>query len=195
MADLVRKAELFDQLARVGKWQPLASAGTRQRVALAGLVALALLALGEAAPAAFPVEVRIEGHGPFLQVAVDGQDHALSAVLGPGWRGIDLDAPGPIGREYQIDGSDTTSTDDRDPAIIDALLDTPLYRIDAWLRDESSYSRWERVRVVDLATGQQVPTGTATALPDDFRIAAETPLPQALTQDHDAVFAPLLSVC
>ncbi|MCA1644681.1 MAG: hypothetical protein LC797_04135 [Chloroflexi bacterium] len=108
---------------------------------------------------------------------VDGQPHTLSSVLGPGWRGISLEQPGPLEREYQIDGSDTTSNDDRDPSFIGGLLDSPLYRIDAWLRDESSYSRWERVRVVDLSTGQPVPG--ERVLPDDFRIEAVLRRPEA----------------
>src|SRR5947209_1854682 len=89
---------------------PLSAAHPRpRRVVLAGLVALALLALGEAAPAAFPVLVSIEGHSSFIKVTVDGQAHTLSSVIGPGWRGVRFEQPGPLEREYQIDGSDTTS--------------------------------------------------------------------------------------
>jgi len=123
------------------------------RLIVAGLVALALLALGEQAPAAFPVHVTIEAHGAALQVSVDGQSHLLSSQLGGGWRGVALEQPGPAEREYQIDGSDTTATDDRDGAFITGLLSTPLYRVDAWLRDEGSYSRWEHLSVVDLSGG------------------------------------------
>ncbi len=158
----------------------------RLPLVVAGLVALALLSLGEAAPAALPVEVSIEGHGSFLQVTVDGQEHALSSVIGPGWHGISLEQPGPLEHEYQIDGSDTTSSDDRDPSLIDALLDSPLYRFDSWLRDESSYSRWERVRLVDLATGQLMASGATgqavpagSVLPDDFRVEAALRRPEA----------------
>jgi hypothetical protein len=145
-----------------------------------------LLALGEAAPAAAPVDISIEGHGAFLHVTVDGQEHALSSVLGPGWRGISLEQPGPLEREYQVDGSDTTSSDDRDPTFIGALFDSPLYRVDSWLRDESSYSRWERVRIIDLQTGQEVVSASPGplvpahgALPTDFRIEAALRRPEA----------------
>ena len=98
-------------------------------------------------------------------------------MLGPGWRGISLEQPGPLQREYQVDGSDTTSTDDRQPLVISDLLDSPLYRFDAWLRDESSYSRWERVRLVDLATGQAV--DTSSSVPNDFRLDAVLRRPEA----------------
>ena len=145
-----------------------------------------MLALGEAAPAAFPVEVSIEGRGTVLQVTFDGQTHTFSSVLGPAWRGISLEQPGPLEREYQVDGSDTTSNDDRDPFFIGTLLDTALYRVDSWLRDESSYSRWERVAIVDLATGEQVPAGAsglppagASGLPPAFHIDAALRRPEA----------------
>jgi hypothetical protein len=149
----------------------------RQPLVVAGLLALSLLALGEAAPAAFPVEVSIEGHGATLQVSVDGQSHSLSSVIGPGWQGISLEQPGPLQREYQVDGSDTTSSADRQPLVIADLLGTPLYRLDSWLRDESSLSRWEHVQVLDLATGLAVPA--SSALPADFRVLADLRRPEA----------------
>lgn len=123
------------------------------------------------------MEVSVEGHGAALLITVDGQAHALSSVLGPGWHGINLEQPGPLGREYQVDGSDTTSTDDRQPAVIRNLLGSPLYGFDAWLRDESSYSRWEHPRLVDLATGQVV--DPASVLPNDFRFDVALRRPEA----------------
>lgn len=140
-------------------------------------MALALLGLGEAATAAFPVLVTLEGHGAALQITVDGQTHGLSSVLGPGWRGVALEQPGPLEREYQVDGSDTTSTDDRQPDVIAGFLNSPLYRFDAWLRDEGSYSRWDRVALVDLDTGQ--PVALDATLPNDFRLAAALRRPEA----------------
>ncbi len=135
------------------------------------------MALGESAPAAFPVEVSIEGHGPLLQITVDGQSHAVASALGLGWRGVSFEQPGPLEREYQVDGSDTTSSNDRDPAFIATMLNSPLYAIDSWLRDESSYSRWERVRIVDLATGHLIPG--ESVLPNDFRVEAALRRPEA----------------
>ena len=58
------------------------------------------------------------------------------------------------------------------------MVDSPLYRFDAWLRDESSYSRWERTRVIDLSTGLTVPSD-ARPLPTDFRIEAAVRRPEA----------------
>jgi hypothetical protein len=136
-----------------------------------------LLALGEQAPGAFPVRVSIEGHQASLQVSVDGQTHSLSSALGGGWQRVVLQQPGPLEREYQVDGSDTTSTNDRRPQFIRSLLDSPLYRLDAFLRDEDSYSRWENLRITDLATGQQVPADAP--LPADFRVEANLRRPEA----------------
>jgi hypothetical protein len=146
------------------KWAPrpspkseLNQRAPRNPLIVAGFVALALLALGEAAPAAWPVSVALEVRGDALVVQVDGADHALSAALGTTWRGVVLEQPGPLLREYQVDGSDTTSTNDRDPRFLASVLHTPPYPFDAWLRDEGSFSRWERVRIVDPATGQALP--------------------------------------
>ena len=148
-----------------------------QALVRAGLLALALLGLGEAAPAALPVAVTIEGHGTELQVSVDGESHAITSNLGGGWRRITFEQPSPLAREYQVDGSDTTATNDRPVQRFVGLLDSPLYRFDAWLRDESSYSRWERTRVVDLTTGQtQSPD---RPLPSDFRVEAALRRPEA----------------
>ena len=148
-----------------------------QTVVRAGLLALALLGLGEAAPAAFPVAVTIEARGADLQVSVDGESHAISSTLGGGWQRLILEQPTPLQREYQVDGSDTTATDDRPRSQLPALLDSPLYRFDAWLRDESSYSRWERIRVIDLATGQAV--SSDGPLPPNFQVEAVLRRPEA----------------
>jgi hypothetical protein len=161
------------------RWAPRLRLRSEERrpLVVAGLIALALLAFGEAAPAGFPVLVSIEGHGAALTVSVDGQSHTLSSVVGPSFRGISLEQPGPLEREYQIDGSDTTSTTDRQLSLIQSMLSSPLYRFDAWLRDEASFSRWEQVRVVDLATAQSV--AVDAALPPDFRFEATLRRPEA----------------
>jgi hypothetical protein len=148
-----------------------------RRLIVAGLVALALLALGEQAPAAFPVHVSIEGHGPSLEVSVDGQTYSLSSALGGGFQSIVLDEPGPAQREYQVDGSDTTSTNDRNAQVIAGLQGTSLYRLDAFLRDEGSYSRWEGLRVTDLGIGQ--PLAPGAPLPSDFRLDVNLRRPEA----------------
>jgi hypothetical protein len=164
-------------------------------VLLAGLAVLALLGVGEAAPAAWPVWVRINIQGESITVAVDGAVHQIHSGLGAPYRGVAFEQPGPLRREYQIDGSDTTSTGDRQPLVIASLLSTPLYAVDAWLRDESSLSRWEWMRVVDPATGSPLPTqitqtsdnnGARTelmflgdTLPDEFRVEAALRRPEA----------------
>jgi hypothetical protein len=153
-----------------------------RRLLVAGLVALALLALGEQAPDAFPVHIRVEGHAVTsqVQVEVDGAAHTVSSALGGDWRRLVLSQPGPIEREYQIDGSDTTSTTDRDTRFIASLLNTPLYRLDAFLRDEPGYSRWVRLGVTDLATDQSVPSDAP--LPADFRLDVDLRRPEAISR-------------
>ncbi|HEV7664244.1 MAG TPA: glycosyltransferase family 39 protein [Chloroflexota bacterium] len=110
-------------------------------------------------------------------MVVDGQAHALSSVLGPGWRAVVLEQPGPLDREYQVDGSDTTATDDRQPAVIKDLLGSPLYAVDAWLRDEGSYSRWGSLAITDLTSGEQLHPDAP--LPNDFRVTAALRRPEA----------------
>jgi hypothetical protein len=102
--------------------------------------------------------VTIDVDGGNVSVTVDGATHALTSGTGATWRGVLLEQPGPVQREYQVDGSDTTSTNDRQPQVIRDLQDTVLYRVDAWLRDEPSFSRWERLRLLDPTTGQPIPT-------------------------------------
>ena len=151
----------------------------RSRLIVAGLVALALLALGEQAPGAFPVHVSMLADASMgeVQVNVDGQTHSVPSSLPGAWRSVVLEQPRPVDREYQIDGSDTTSTDDRDQVFIAGLLDTPLYRLDAFLRDEASYSRWERLAITDLQTGRAVaPEGP---LPTAFRLDVDLRRPEA----------------
>src|SRR5262249_5243605 len=125
--------------------------GSQRRVLIGVLVALGLLMLGELSLAVVPVHVTIEVRGSDARVSLDGSQHDLRAPdIGPDAR-VRLEQPGPAAREYQIDGSDTTSRNDRDVAQFLSVSDSLGYRVLAWLRDEGSYSRWEDVRLVDLA--------------------------------------------
>src|SRR5207249_1098647 len=92
-------------------------AGVRRwrRLLLGPLVALALLIMGEAAPAAFPVRVVLEANNQRITVQVDGSVHVLSPDKRSPWAHLRLFQPDPTQREYQIDGSDVTSRKDRDP--------------------------------------------------------------------------------
>src|SRR5207245_10064770 len=114
---------------------------------------------GEAAPAMFPVSVVLEANNRQVTVQVDGSVHLLSPDKSSPWAHLRLAQPDPTQREYQIDGSDVTSRKDRDPDEIRAFERSPLYGVAAWLRDEGSYSRWDQVRLVDLADGRIVAEG------------------------------------
>jgi hypothetical protein len=121
--------------------------------------------------------VRLVARESALQVEVDGAEHQVPVAVASGWRGVEVEQPGPIEREYQVDGSDTTSTNDRNPAVMARLVGTPLYAFDAWLRDEGSYSRWEHLRVVDLANGQSI--AADGPLPPSFQVDADLRRPEA----------------
>jgi 4-amino-4-deoxy-L-arabinose transferase-like glycosyltransferase len=152
-------------------------------LAIGGVVALALLLVGELAPGRLPVHVGLEVRGSTGQVAMDGGQHDVQVPELPAGARIRFEEPGPVQREYQIDGSDTTARDDRDPDQIRAEQNTPWYRVMSWLRDEASYSRWQDVRLVDLSDGHVIASGRdaveASPLPNAFGLEADLRRPEA----------------
>jgi hypothetical protein len=155
-------------------------------VLVSALVALGGLIVGEASLSLLPVRVTIDVAGTTATARIEGSQHTVTlSGIGPGGH-IRFEQPGPAEREYQIDGSDTTSRNDRDPAQFRPDQQGFAYRILAWLRDESSYSRWDDVRLVDLADGKSVAESRAAAqaspLPSAFRIEAALHRPEAPAQ-------------
>ena len=148
-----------------------------------GLVALALLVLAELSVTLLPVQVNVEVRGSAGQVQMDGGQHAVVMPdLGSGAR-IRFEQPGPAEREYQIDGSDTTSRNDRDVSQFNSVQAAAWYRLMAWLRDEDSYSRWQDIRLRDLNDGHLIAQGReaveASALPAAFSIESALQRPEA----------------
>jgi len=126
----------------------------RLRVFIAVVVALSILAIGEFGLVLFPERVSLEIRGDTAQIGMEGSLHSVSLPdPRPGMR-LAFAQPGPPQREYQIDGSDTTSRDDRNRDEFRAVQDAPWYRFLAWLRDEGSLSRWEDVRLIDDLAGR-----------------------------------------
>ena len=123
---------------RVGRLRSNIPAG----LLFGGLAAALLLTLGEAAPGWFPLRLTIEARGGAVSVDVDGAHHELQRPV-DGWTRVRLEAPGPEQREVQIDGSDTVGRGDRDADAIRSIEHTPLYAVVSWLRDDSSFSRWD----------------------------------------------------
>ena len=153
---------------------------------ISAIVALGVLVAGEASLSLLPVRLTIDVSGTTATAQLDGSAHAVTvAALTPGAH-LRFEQPGPAQREYQIDGSDTTSRNDRDPAQFPADQQSAAYRILAWLRDESSYSRWDDVRLIDLADGKTVAQGRAAVeaspVPAAFRIEAALHRPEAPAQ-------------
>ena len=151
-------------------------------------MALGLLVLGEVSVALLPVRVAIEVRGPAGQIVMDGSSHTVRLPdRAPGGH-IEFHEPGPAAREFQIDGTDTTtpSRRDRDADQVRAVQGSAWYRFMAWLRDEGSYSRWEDLRLVDLADGRVIASGRdaieASPLPAAFRLEAALRRPEAPAQ-------------
>jgi len=146
-------------------------------------VALGLLLGGEVSVAFLPVHVSIEVRGRDGEVALDGSQHAVIVPEREVDAHIRFEQPGPLQREYQIDGSDTTTRNDLGPAQFVSAQDAAWYHVMAWLRDEDSYSRWEDARLVDLADGRVVAYGRGAAeaspLPTAFRLEAALRRPES----------------
>jgi hypothetical protein len=59
------------------------------------------------------------------------------------------------------------------------VLGSPLYAVDAWLRDEGTYSRWEQTVVEDLTAAPPRAVDPNARLPADFQIGAALRRPEA----------------
>jgi hypothetical protein len=153
---------------------------------LATGIALVLLVIGELAPALWPVRVTITVRGQDVDVQMEGRHQSFHLPSSRAYASVRFVQPGPLDREFQIDGSDRVVRDDRDPAAIQAIQNAPLYRLDAWLRDESSYSRWEDLRLTDAASGRVLAAGQTAVesaqLPPDFVLEAALRRPEAPAQ-------------
>ena len=114
---------------------------------------------------------------------MDGEAHAVEVLQLPPGAHIQLEEPGPVQREYQLDGSDTTARGDRECRPASRGDEHAVYRLMSWLRDEASYSRWQDLRLIDLADGHVVASGReaveASPLPSAFRLQADLQRPEA----------------
>jgi hypothetical protein len=148
--------------------------------------ALVLLLVGELAPGALPEQVRIAVTGNDVLVQMDGVDNKFHLPSGRAYTSIRFVGPQPVNREFQVDGSDSFVRRDRDAAAIQGTQDTLLYRFDAWLRDEGSYSRWDNARLLDGDSGAVLAQGREAVeqatLPPNFVLEAELRRPEAPAQ-------------
>src|SRR5579864_8031990 len=125
---------------------------TIRRLVLSGVAALILLVVGELSLSLFTTQLSLTVHGTSGEIVMDGGTTDVTVPVQPGAR-LHIEQPGPPQREYQIDRSDTTARNDRNPDQFKADQNTPWYRFMAWLRDEGSLSRWQDVRLIDLSDG------------------------------------------
>lgn len=142
-----------------------------------------------------PVAVAVAADGPNLTVTVDGTAQQVRMPVAV--TTLRLPSPPPEQREYQIDGSDSTNNFTFDPAYFAREAASPYYRFQAWLRDDGSYSRWQRLTIRDANGGitvqeQRPPNDVAVALPQPFRLTVdlhrvETPRTLELTGSQGGV--------
>ncbi|MGI8912541.1 MAG: LamG-like jellyroll fold domain-containing protein [Chloroflexota bacterium] len=124
----------------------------------------------------FPERVRIDGNSTRLTIFADQQ--TLVAPLPQPLRALRFPTLDPERREYPIDGSDSTNNFTYDPAYFAQHAAAPYFRFQAWLRDASTYSRWQDLLIRD-GQGQVVSMQPRPA-PD-----SETPLPPSFTLTVD----------
>jgi len=120
-----------------------------------------------------PVQVALAVDGQNMTLAVDGR--VQQAYLPAAVQTLRFPAVAPHQREYQIDGSDTTNNFTFDPSYFAVEASAPYYRLQAWLRDDSSYSRWQDLVVRNgegsVVTEQAQPAGDVSiVLPRPFRL-------------------------
>jgi hypothetical protein len=133
-----------------------------------------LLWTGELLLALFPVSVHVASNPAVVAVAVDGQVHPVKPAQP--LIGVQFIPAPAYRREYQVDGSDSTNSFTFQPAYFARFGGEPYYRLQALLRDESSYSRWDDLVVRD-ASGHLIrkdsrPDGAALIpLPEAFRLS------------------------
>ncbi len=131
---------------------------------------------GELALALFPVSVGVSAARTSVVIQTEGQNHGMTAA--EPLAGLRFLPAGAFHREYQVDGSDTTNNFTFDPAYFATFARSPYYRLQAFLRDESSYSRWENLRVTDssgkvISSVSRPPDSALLALPPAFTLRAE----------------------
>ncbi len=112
-----------------------------------------LFALSETVLDAFPNSVEIGATAASLTVATDGQTHVVQVTRPVS--AVRLTEPPPLRREYQVDGSDSTNNFTLDLVYFATVQSSAYYRLQAFLRDESSYSTWRNLVVRD-PSGKQV---------------------------------------
>lgn len=116
-------------------------------------IALAWLLLGNRSP----VRVTVDVAGTRAIISVDGESHEVEWKT-PTTRLQVMRLP-PLLREYQIDGSDTTSNGTLDLQYLERIKDSAYYRFQSWLRDEASYNRWTNFTLYDDTTGTVIGHG------------------------------------
>ncbi len=128
-----------------------------------------LLLLGEVVLDAFPYVLTLGTSATSVTLSVDGQTHAVP--LARPVTSARLAEPPELRREYQVDGSDSTNNFTLNLDYFATQRTTPYYRFQAWLRDESSYSRWRNLVVRD-PSGKQL---LAASDPEDGRMVPFPP--------------------
>lgn len=83
-----------------------------------------------------PALVVVNVDGSTLATAINGAPDAVRFI-----------SASSTAREYQIDGTDNTNNFSEDAADLAALVPTPEYQFEAWMRDDGAYGTWVDVTI------------------------------------------------
>ncbi|HEX9069152.1 MAG TPA: hypothetical protein VF807_10320, partial [Ktedonobacterales bacterium] len=122
--------------------------------ALAALAFAALLVTQAGAFRAAKLDVTLTLTRDAVGVVADGTTLSLALAQPP--TELRLTPQGATPREIQVDGSDSLNNFDQDPSWLARVSGTPWYGFLAWMRDMSSYSRWEDAAIIATRGGQVI---------------------------------------
>ena len=120
-----------------------------------------------------------------LTVTADGQTLKVKWPVPPDT--VTLISGSATRREYQVDGTDNTNNFTESDAELQSLTSGGYYTVLAWMRDNSTYSAWRDIKVIDSRTGHLIasrsfaPAGSEISLsaPSNSIITAALERPEA----------------
>lgn len=112
---------------------------------------LALLFIQQGSFAVARVSVMLTLTPTRLTLVADGQTLALPLSAAPSQ--VTFTSNSVLAREFQIDGTDSTNNFTVDPDYIISIADSPYFRFQSWMRDDSSYSSWRDLTARDTTSG------------------------------------------
>lgn len=116
--------------------------------------------------ARLPVSVRVAPDK--LTVRADGQTLAVPVPIAPS--AVMFVSGSSLGREFQVDGTDSTNNFTESQEELRQLAGNPYYQFQAWMRGNSSYSQWRDIALSDARTGHRFDTLAAASIGGELAV-------------------------